>query len=338
MRIFFPNTAPLVKYGIGPAFADLGHEVLYSNVLFESDWQRKLEEFRPDYVFTDGGWGIFECLFPYLRNRNIAHIYWAIEDPPFFEDLSLSFAQNSTYVFTTSSEMIPRYERYGIRAHLLPFGFHPSYYHRGQPDPRYNYDAVFIGNNYSFSEERLAGCQKILQPLMDRGYNVKVFGNDWWLDQQRPFHIAPQFYGGYLPSEELSTICASVPIIIGLHSVLNSRTMLSMRTFEVLGCGGFHLSQWTPGVQYYFGNHQHLVWSKSRKETLDLVDFYLRRPGLRQKIAWQGQHEVLAKHTYHQRVHAVLDVLKSKSRSRQPGTTGPAAASFKIYNGRVNIK
>lgn len=315
MRIFFPNTAPLIKYGIGQAFADLGHKVLYCNVLWETDWQQKLEKFRPNYVFTDGGWGILDHLFPYLHNRRIPHIYWAIEDPPFFDVLSLGFAKNSDYVFTTSIETIERYWQHGIRAHLLPFGFHPRYYYQDLPDPRYSYDAVFIGNNYDFSIERLQGYQMILQPLMEAGYNIKIFGNEWWLDKARPFNIDPYFYGGYMPSEELGKVCASVPVILGVHSVLNSRTMLSMRTFEVLGCGGFHLTQYTPAVENYFGNHQDLVWTRSPKETLELMKYYLSRPGSCKKIARRGQYKVFIKHTYRHRVETILNVLRSKARA-----------------------
>ncbi|MEN6391504.1 MAG: glycosyltransferase [Syntrophomonas sp.] len=316
MRIFFPNTAPLIKYGIGQAFADLGHEVLFCNILWEADWQQKLENFRPDCVFTDGGWGIFGHLFPYLHNRRIPHIYWAIEDPPFFDILSLDYAKNSLYVFTTCRETIERYRQHGIRAHLLPFGFHPRYYHQDLPDPRFPYDAVFIGNNYDFSVERLQGYRIILEPLMQAGYNIKIFGNEWWLDQSRPFYIDPSFYGGYMPSEDLGRVCASVPMVIGIHSVLSSSTMLSMRTFEVLGCGGFHLTQYTPAVQNYFSNHQDLVWTKSSKETLDLMQYYLSRPEKRQKIARQGQFKVFLKHTYRHRVELILELMRRRSRAK----------------------
>ncbi len=314
MRFFFPNTAPLIKYGIGQAFRDRGHEVLFCNVLLDNDWQSKLLNFKPDYVFTDGGWGITTHLFPLLHNLGIPHIYWAIEDPPFFEQLSLPIARRSHYVFTTSIETIGAYAQMGIQAHLLPFGFHPGYYFKGRPNrPRYPYDIVFIGNNYDFSRERIEAAQNVLQPLMEGGYNIKIFGNEWWLDKSRPFSIDPQFYGGYMPSEELNDVCATVPIIIGLHSVMNSRTMLSMRTFEVLGCGGFHLTSWTPAVQNYFSNHTHLVWSRSRKDTIELVNYYLRHPEKREDIALRGRREVHARHTYYQRVESILGYIQKKA-------------------------
>lgn len=313
MKIFFTNNAPIIKYGIGQAFADLGHETCFCNILLEDDWKQQLLSFQPDYVFTDGGWGILEQLMPFLADHNIPHIYWAIEDPPFFDVLSLPFARCSNYVFTTCAETLGRYELQGIKANLLPFACHPAFHRRGMRDAFYKHDIVFIGNNYDNFPERSKAAEYILKPLMDHNFNLKVYGNDWWLDQKRPFSIAPNFYGGYAASEDLPVICASVPIILGLHSVASSTTMLSMRTFEILGCAGFHITQWTPAVENYFKNHYHLVWSKSGEETLDLADFYLKHPEARERIARQGQQEVYKHHTYHHRARRLMSLLKPEN-------------------------
>jgi spore maturation protein CgeB len=312
VKILFTNNAPLIKYGIGAAFADFGNEVRYVHVVKDPNWLQVLDEFQPDYVFNDGGWDTYDVLFPLLTERNIPHIFWAIEDPIFFQELSLPHARKSELVLTTCIESIPDYLANGIEAHLVPFGYHPAFYKNVPRDSRFQQDIVFIGNNYCEFPERIEAANQVLKPLMDRNYNLTIFGNEWWLDPSRPFVIEPRFYGGYLSSEDFSAVCSTVPIILGLHTVVNSKTMMSMRTFEVLGCGGFHLTQWTPAVENFFVNHHHLVWTKSAEETVDLVDFYLARPDLRQKIARQGQEEVYAKHTYHQRVQQILPLLWEK--------------------------
>ena len=70
------------------------------------------------------------------------------------------------------------------------------------------------------------------------------------------------------------------------------------------------MTQWTPAVEEMFINHHHLVWSKSREETLDLVKYYLQHPELRQRIALQGQSEVYQKHSYQQRVREIMPYLQ----------------------------
>ncbi|HNX28877.1 MAG TPA: glycosyltransferase [Syntrophomonadaceae bacterium] len=312
MKILFTNDAPVIKRGIGKAFADFGVDVCYTQIVHDPNWINIFEEFKPDYVFNDGGWDTYGILFPFLTERNIPHIFWAIEDPIFYQLLSLPHALKSEFVFTTCQETIAQYQANGVEAYLLPFACHPDFHKRAAPDPRFNHDIVFVGNNYFEFKERIAAAERILKPLMDANFNIKIYGNEWWLDQSRPFSIDPRFYGGYLGSEDLPAVCASVPIVLGLHSVTNSSTMMSMRTFEILGSGGFYLTQWTPAIENMFRNHYHLVWSNSAEETLDLVNYYLAHPELREKIALQGQREVYEKHTYHKRIEQFLPMLTER--------------------------
>lgn len=312
MKILFTNNAPVIKHGIGQAFADFGVDVRFTQIVHDPGWMSLFEEFQPDYVFNDGGWDTYDILFPFLAERNTRHIFWAIEDPIFFQHLSLPHALQSEFVFTTCRETIARYQEHGVEAHLLPFACHPDFHKKVAPDPRFNHDIVFVGNNYSEFKERITGAERILKPLMDAGCNIKIYGNEWWLDRSRPFSIEPRFYGGYLDSESLPAVCASVPIVLGLHSVTTSSTMMSMRTFEILGSGGFFLTQWTPAIESMFTNHYHLVWSKSAEETLDLVNYYLAHPDLREKIALQGQREVYERHTYHKRIESFLPLMAER--------------------------
>jgi len=313
MRVLFANTAPIVKYGIGPALAELGHEVRYVFLDQEPSLEPFINEFKPDIVFNDGGTGRMPKLFPLLEQVGIPHVYWAIEDPVSFEYLSLPFAQKSALVFTPCEESLADYRQHGITAHLLMFACNPNYHREGAPDPRFNHDIIFTGNNYSYHPARQKGVATVLQPLIEQGYDVRVFGNEWWLDPNQAYTVPAAYYGGYMANEDLPAACATARIILGLHSIDTSRTMMSMRTFEILGCGGFYLTQWTPAIEELFINHYHLVWSKSQEETLDLVKYYLQHPEQRQRIARQGQDEVYRKHTYQQRVREILPYLQRLS-------------------------
>ncbi len=150
-----------------------------------------------------------------------------------------------------------------------------------------------------------------MKPLMAQGADLKIYGLDWWLDRKNPFYIDQQFYGGHLSYAEMRTAYSSARIVLGLHSVNTSPTMMSMRTFEALGCGAFYLTQWTPALENLFRNHQHLVWSKSPEETLELLNYYLPRPEERMRIAQAGQAEVYARHTYQHRAQEFLNVIRS---------------------------
>ena len=315
MKILFVNPAPIIKYGIGRAFAEEGHEVYYVFLAREKSLDPFLNRIKPHYVFTEGGEGLFNKLFPLLEHRRIPHIYWAIEDPVDFFRLSLPYAKKSAHVFTPCIESIQNYQNQGLRAHLLMFACLPSYHRQVAYEKQYDHDIVFVGNNYSRHLPRLQGLDSIIRPLMQGKYDLKIYGNEWWLDPESYLNINENHYRGYLPNEKLSALCSSSKIILGLHSVNTSQTMMSMRTFEVLGSKGFYLTQWTPAIEYFFQNHYHLVWSKSAEETVDIVEFYLRNPEEREKIAAQGQKEVYQNHTYRERIKMILGVLNEKNQS-----------------------
>jgi len=321
MKVLFVNAAPIIVYGLGQAFSDSGHVVKYVNIDFGESLEQAINDFSPDFVFNDGGIDRMQKLFPLLSDRNIPHVYWAIEDPTFY-GLSLPYAVKSSLVLTPCKESIYEYARHGIKAHLFMFACHPRFHRRVTPDNKYKYDLVFIGNNYDYHLSRMAGVENIIKPALNGGYDTKIYGNEWWLDKTKYFNITPDYYGGYLPNECLPAVCSSSKIVLGVHSIDNSETMMSMRTFEILGSAGFYLTQWTYSIECLFKNHYHLVWSKSSEETSDLIKFYLAHPELRNKIAQQGQAEVYANHTYHKRIKDIehlfknADVLKTINASK----------------------
>lgn len=309
MKILFVNTAPIIKYGIGQAFSDLGHEVLFIFLDQEESILYFLQNFRPDYVFNDGGINRFNKIFPYVDECQVPHVYWAIEDPVSLASLSLNYAAKSSHVFTPCQESINDYHSYGYDAYLLMFACHPHFHRSVPPDARFNHDIIFVGNNYGNHPARMRGVNDILRALVDNNYDIKIYGNEWWLDSSQAYFIPASFYGGILPNEDLPAACASAKIVLGLHSVDTSLTMMSMRTFEILGSGGFYLTQWTPAIEHHFRNHYHLVWTKSSAETFELVNWYLSHPEERDRIARQGQAEVYAKHTYHHRIRSIQHLL-----------------------------
>lgn len=324
MRFLFTDTNPMITHGLARTLTELGETVEILDVGYASQQdpnclEQAVSSFNPDYVCSQGGWGgLGKIIFPIIRRRGIPHIFWASEDPLFFESLSLPMAKNSQYVFTTAAECVDKYLSHGIKAHLMLFACSPSFHHRVEPDPQFIHDCIFIGNNYSQFSARLKGMEIILKPIIENSFDLKVYGLDWWINRKNRFFIEPETYGGLLSYEEMRTAYSSARIVLGLHSVDSSPTMMSMRTFDALGCGAFYLTQWTPAIENIFSNHEHLVWSKSPQETVELVNYYLARPEERQRIARNGQAEVYAKHTYNHRVKRVLQALKTPVMGSKP--------------------
>ena len=287
--------------------------------LLEKELIEAVEAFKPDFVFTYGWWDIGIDLDAYLdciKKRGIFHIYWAFDDPICLEYISMPMAAGSDLLFTTVEECIPEYEKRGVKAHLLLHSGYPSLHKKVQPAAGFSHDIVLLANNYNIDDSpehfkfRIAGINHLVRPLADSDMDLKVWGL-WWRHTDRAYTLPEKYYGGILPADHEPLVYSSCKIALGLQSVGTSKTHFSVRTFEVLACGTFHLSQYTPSLETYFKKGIHMEWSKSAEETLEIIKFYLKRDSARERIAVKGQQEVYEKHTLAHRGREVVEVVRN---------------------------
>lgn len=313
MKFLFVNGPPIISHGLAPGLAEAGEVVkiidVPGNFAHNPDYFRQqLTVFRPHFIFVEGAAILKpgQLLFPVLKEFRLPMLFWAIDDPAEFKTFSLPMARRARHVFTPAAECVSMYRSRGISASYLHFACLPTFHRKVAPVKQFSHDVVFVGNNYHKYTPRLKGLEVVLKPLLRGNFNIKVYGSQWWTDPGRPFSVDRRFYGGYLPYHQLPAVYSSAGIVLGTHSVDTSATMMSMRTFEALGCGAFYLTQWTPAIENMFVNHKHLVWVKDPEETLEMVKFYLGREDLRKKIACSGQAEVYGKHTYRRRAGEMM--------------------------------
>ncbi len=317
MKILFLNDAPLITYGFASGLAP-GDEFRILPVRLP-DWESRLRNlilsWRPDFAFADGVSisTIARKLFAFLKSRNIPLVYWAIDDPPDFPNMSLPLARGAALTLTPAAECLPRYQKQRVNARFLHFACNPSFHHPTSPSVRFASDFLLVGNYYTSYPQRKIGLEILLTPLLASDYTLQVYGNEHWLQNTDHYQLPDGIYKGYLPYAELPTAYSSAKIVLGINSVIGSPTMMSMRIFETLGCGAFCLTHHSPAIERYFRNHEHLVWSRNPDETPELAHYYLVRKDLRQKIARQGQAEVYRLHTYTHRIESLRGYLEQLS-------------------------
>lgn len=335
MRILnFRGEHPFFTEGLMEALAEYGHEVCNVNparILCSGEFMtRQIDEVRPDIAMTAGiSHMVFdtEALWPVLRQKGVPHVYWAVEDSPFFEEWSMPHARHADFVFTTAPECIARYRERGIRAELLEFACNPRFHHhRHRADPGLAHDIVLVSHNqihnpqFAGMEERLhfrARClENLVFPLVREGYDIMIWGAHW---DHPSLGIPRSNLGG--PTDFYFPVKAyvSAKIVLGVEWVDTPGGHLSCKGWEILGCRGFYLAPCTPALARHFRHGRHLVCSRSPEETLALVDYYLAHPGERDAIAAQGQQEAYARHTYLHRASEFTE------RLREAGLISPSA-------------
>lgn len=315
MRILFTNNPPVISFGLAAGLEQIGVSAKIVP-LWQSGYsdqgsvlEHEIASFRPDYVFTEGDPPNFnrEAVLEVCRRLGLPVIYWAIQDPLWFREISKFCAERADCVLTTAVELLGEYERLGRRAHLLMFACNRDFHRKVAPVKDYCHDFVLVGNNYP---RRQAATDYMVRPLVAAGRDLMVWGQ-WWTDGGDVLHIPDHCYGGLLPYHQLPEVYSSARIVLGLHLCDTSLTQTSVRTFEALGCGAFYLTQYTRAHERLFQRGVHLDWAANEDELLSKASFYLNNGSVRERIARQGQEHVYRFHTYAQRARQLADILRA---------------------------
>jgi spore maturation protein CgeB len=85
------------------------------------------------------------------------------------------------------------------------------------------------------------------------------------------------------------------------------RSGIPLRVFDVMGCGGFLISNYQPEIPEYFVPDEDIVLYDSIPDLLEKIEFYLEHEDLRLKIAANGYEKVKKHHTWTIRMKEILD-------------------------------
>ncbi|MEL7568425.1 MAG: glycosyltransferase [Dehalobacterium sp.] len=317
-RILFFARSSKYTLGLPQGFRELDCPVFVLGDLSKKSLEKAVDHFRPDLLITTG-WALsrykeehIDRLVKKIARYKIKHLYWATEDPRWTKECSFRCikALNPDGVLTIHPDSISKYLRLGIPAGHLDFGCNPEFNKYEPPTGKYAYDVALVGNGgKEWKSYRKDSVKILLKPLVERGYNIAIWGRRWdrFNEEFMGFKIPKHMIKGELAYEETNKVYNSAKIIIGLQ---NDKGMLTSRTFEVLGSGGFLLTVPTQAVNNLFENNVHLACSSSPEDTVNLVNYFLKDEEARQEIAQNGQWEVCSKHTYKERAGQILRFLR----------------------------
>ncbi len=256
---------------------------------------RELRRYRPDVIITLAP---DPLVAKAARAVGSKLVLWSIDDPVHLDQSRFSFIQRCNLVFTQSLGSVPVYRRHGARkAEWLPLACDPSVHKRTESRPAS--EIVFLGN---FHYAREAGCRRILYPLLENGFNVRVFGLRW---------PAEKWFMGPISWTSFGRVYSSAKIALGVHREPARLCELSMNTrvFDAMGSGCLLLSDDFSGVEHYFSAGEDLVVARDPAEAVELARYYLENSKEREAIAGRGQRTVYSRDTYRHRVKLLCERL-----------------------------
>jgi len=90
-------------------------------------------------------------------------------------------------------------------------------------------------------------------------------------------------------------------------TIPNIKSGVPLRIYDILGAGGFCLTNFQAELPMFFENEKHLVWYYNNEDLYDKVDFYLKHDSERQRIAAAGQEYARMACTYEARIKEMLE-------------------------------
>lgn len=93
---------------------------------------------------------------------------------------------------------------------------------------------------------------------------------------------------------------------ISLKSIYSG---IPLRAFDIMGCGGFLISDFQPDFGELFQADEDYVFYTTPEDLYAKVAYYLEHEEQRERIARNGYEKVKEKHTYDCRVRQILDML-----------------------------
>ncbi|MDD6399979.1 MAG: glycosyltransferase, partial [Lachnospiraceae bacterium] len=98
---------------------------------------------------------------------------------------------------------------------------------------------------------------------------------------------------------------------INLNITLRSiQSGVPQRIYDILGCGGFLITNYQSEIAELFTPDEDLVMYESHQDLIDKVRYYLANEDERLRIAANGYNKIHEKHTYTQRLSNMLYIIE----------------------------
>ncbi|WP_160725264.1 glycosyltransferase family protein [Bacillus sp. USDA818B3_A] len=319
MRILLIESGDIWSNSLARGFTAGGHDVLVSGPIGKENLTEMIETFKPHFAITVG-WGVEHTKVKQhlIRELMAAHqvplVYWAVEDPAYTEVWSIPLVKTiqPDFVFTLCPKKVDTYKQLGIPSEYLDFGYEETIHQPVDVHTEFEAQIAIVANAYpdilkKYPEHfRHLSLDTLISPLVKENIRIDFWGANWdQMDEYLGCSIPREWIHGFLNYKDANKVYSSSQIILGLQ---NYPDLVTQRTYEILGSGGFLLTVDTPGVRKNFKPGKDLIVSLTPEETIQKVKYYLNHPLKRAKIQKQGRETVQA-HSYKQRASQMINTL-----------------------------
>ena len=100
--------------------------------------------------------------------------------------------------------------------------------------------------------------------------------------------------------------CSRINLNITLRSIY---TGIPLRAIDIMGSGGFLMSNYQPDMDEYFENGTDYIMYDGNDDLINKCRYYLEHEDERTEIAASGHEKIKAHHTYEMRLNEILNMI-----------------------------
>ena len=250
---------------------NLAETLLYEGSLVANEYlYNQYHKVKPDIVLYSGVEALEPTIFEECKNAK--QIIW-FYDAPFHVDVCKR-GNLVDHLFITANGLVDDYKHWGVDCHWLLEGVcNPPHFRAEDVVSNFAVDIAFVGSPDMQRNALLNQiCAEVPATMGIWGSKSgpPYFGlDDYCWDESLPYKSS------YVTGNEYPAMCHSAKIVLGINVYNDIYQYFSNRNLFTMGCGGFLLTHYVPGLEELFVNHQHLVWYKDFDEACDLLKHYL---------------------------------------------------------------
>ena len=273
----------------------------YRKLYFWTDYEKiihkKINNINPDLVLSyskDIPFSVLEN----IRGQYKTAIFYPDASIPLNKKL-VHYAKKVDYLFITNNHQLADLYSMGVANPVFCMQGCDRSEHRIIPTKKSKWfsDVTFVGK--ASNENRI----NLIRAVDDQFY-FKSWGGRW--EKHGLTCLKNRIY-----PKEYAMICYASKIVLGCDYYSHLEKYFSNRTWITMGCGGFLLTNYVPGLETIFKKGVHLEWYNSHQECLDLIDYYLKNEEKRKKIAQNGYEFVHSTRTYDTTMNEIISYIEN---------------------------
>ena len=277
----------------------------YKKYCFWTDYRkairRKIFKQNPDLVLIyskDIPYSVLEKIIPRYQTA----IFFPDPDGPSDQKL-IRYGALVDYLFITNKTHLADLKAQGVKNPIYCMQGCDRDVHRVMATKNHKWasEVAFIGRPWQ--ENRI----KLLQAINQK-YDLKTWGAHW-----REYGLTCLKTRVY--PKEYAKICYATKIILGCDQSFELEGYFSNRTWITLGCGGFLLTNYNPGLEKIFTKGEHLEWYHNQEECLALIDYYLKHEDRRKQVAQNGYQFAHTHRTYDKVIDEIISHIENNHNS-----------------------